>query len=94
MLGLILMRFAAALFMRLLERFPALDASADPLVLLIGFKFLIDYAANAAHPNRVDFQDPGGGRLGLLGPDAAVPGGGICAESAAGAGNAARERAG
>jgi YkoY family integral membrane protein len=59
MLGVILMRFAAAAFSRLLARFPRLRTSAYGLVLLIGVKLMIDWACNdAGHPHRVDFQDP------------------------------------
>lgn len=59
MLGVVLMRFAAAIFSRLLERFPDFRRSAYLLVLLIGLKLLADWAGNsAAHPHRIDFQDP------------------------------------
>ena len=59
MLGVILMRFAAALFIRLLNRFPRLNLSAYLLVLLIGAKLIIDWLANSpASPNRIDFQNP------------------------------------
>jgi len=57
MLGVILMRFAAALFIFLLERLPRLNRSAYLLVALIGLKLMVDWGANsAAHPRRVDFQ--------------------------------------
>jgi len=59
MLGIILMRFAAAGFSRLLERFPRLHRSAYLLVLLIGVKLFIDWAVNnPEHPNRIDFSNP------------------------------------
>jgi len=59
MLGVILMRFAAALLARLLERFPGLHRSAYLLVLLIGIKLMADWALNSqAHPHRIDFQNP------------------------------------
>jgi YkoY family integral membrane protein len=59
-LGVILMRFAAALFIRLLERFPRFETSAYLLVVVIGFKLLIDWGLNTQeHPHRVDFHDPG-----------------------------------
>ena len=59
MLGVILMRFAAFLITRLLERFKNLSFSAYLLVLLIGIKLVIDWAMNGPeHPDRVDFQNP------------------------------------
>lgn len=59
MLGIVLMRFAAAGFSRLLQRFPRLHRSAYLLVLLIGLKLLIDWGANdPQHPHRIDFGDP------------------------------------
>lgn len=59
-LGLILMRFAAVIFIKLLERFPNFETSAYLLVLVIGAKLLVDWAANsAAEPHRVDFHDVG-----------------------------------
>jgi len=59
MLGIVLMRFAAAAIAKILGRFPRLHRSAYLLVLLIGIKLLIDFAANnPSHPHRVDFQDP------------------------------------
>jgi predicted tellurium resistance membrane protein TerC len=58
MLGVILMRFAAVLFIKLLERFPRFETSAYLLVIVIGMKLVVDWAANsAAHPHRVDFHD-------------------------------------
>jgi YkoY family integral membrane protein len=59
MLGIVLMRFAAAGFAKMIERFPRLHRSAYWLVLLIGLKLLIDWGFNGhAHPHRIDFQDP------------------------------------
>jgi YkoY family integral membrane protein len=59
MLGIILMRFAAAGMSRIMEKFPRLHRSAYLLVLLIGAKLLVDWAINdPGHPHRVDFQDP------------------------------------
>jgi YkoY family integral membrane protein len=53
MLGVILMRFAAVLFIRLLERFPRFETSAYLLVILIGFKLIADWHFNPDpdHPN-------------------------------------------
>lgn len=50
MLGVILMRFAAAIFIRLLERFPRFEASAYLLVLVIGIKLLADWHFNVRPP--------------------------------------------
>lgn len=59
MLGVILMRIAAAMFIKLLERFPRFETSAYLLVMTIGFKLLADWALNSPqHPERADFQDP------------------------------------
>jgi YkoY family integral membrane protein len=61
LLGVILMRFAAVLFIRLLERFPRFEMSAYLLVAVIGLKLTADWAANTPeHPHRLDFHDPGG----------------------------------
>jgi YkoY family integral membrane protein len=58
-LGLILMRFAAVLFIKLLERFPRFESAAYLLVCLIGLKLLVDWIANTPeHPHRVDFHSP------------------------------------
>jgi YkoY family integral membrane protein len=60
MLGVILMRVAAALFIKLLERFPRFETSAYLLVVVIGAKLVIDWWFNTAeHPHRVDFHDVG-----------------------------------
>lgn len=53
MIGVILMRFAAALFIKLLNLFPRFETSAYLLVLLIGLKLLIE----ATHLSGVDFHD-------------------------------------
>jgi YkoY family integral membrane protein len=59
-LGVILMRFAATVFIRLLERYPRFETAAYLLVLVIGIKLLVDWGANTSdHPHRVDFHDPG-----------------------------------
>ena len=46
-LGVILMRFAAAIFIRLLERFPRFELSAYLLVIVIGSKLLFDWGLNS-----------------------------------------------
>lgn len=60
MLGVVLMRFAAVIFIKLLEKFPRFETSAYLLVIVIGMKLVVDWAANsAAHPHRVNFHDFG-----------------------------------
>jgi YkoY family integral membrane protein len=56
-LGVVLMRFAAVIFIRLLERFPRFEATAYWLVLLIGAKLLVDWGFNTKDHHRVDFHD-------------------------------------
>ena len=46
-LGMILMRFAAAIFIRLLDRFPRFEIAAYLLVILIGMKLLVDWGFNS-----------------------------------------------
>lgn len=46
MLGVILMRFAAVIFIKLLERFPRFEQAAYLLVIVIGGKLLADYFFN------------------------------------------------
>jgi YkoY family integral membrane protein len=59
-LGVVLMRVAAAMFIRLLERFPRFETSAYLLVLVIGMKLLLDWGLNSPeHPHRVNFHDVG-----------------------------------
>ena len=58
MLGVILMRFAAIIFIKLLERFPRFETAAYLLVAVIGGKLMGDFAFNTAeHPHRLDFHD-------------------------------------
>ena len=40
------MRFAAAMFIKLLDKFPRFETSAYLLVLVIGVKLLLDYFFN------------------------------------------------
>lgn len=57
-LGVVLMRFAAVIFIKLLERFPRFESTAYWLVLLIGGKLLADWGFNTPeHPHRIDFHD-------------------------------------
>jgi YkoY family integral membrane protein len=46
-IGVILMRFAAVVFIRLLEKFPRFELAAYLLVLIIGSKLLADWGANS-----------------------------------------------
>lgn len=46
-IGVVLMRFAAAIFIRLLEKFPRFEMSAYLLVVIIGLKLLVDWTANS-----------------------------------------------
>jgi YkoY family integral membrane protein len=58
-LGVVLMRFAAVMFIKLLERFPRFEVSAYLLVCIIGLKLLADWLANTPeHPHRLDFHSP------------------------------------
>jgi YkoY family integral membrane protein len=61
MLGVILMRFAAALFIKLLDRFPRFEVSAYLLVCVIGLKLVVDWFAHTEYSKSwgdwVDFHD-------------------------------------
>jgi len=46
-LGVILMRFAAAMFIKLLDRFPRFEISAYLLVIVIGLKLVLDWGCNS-----------------------------------------------
>jgi len=46
-LGVVLMRFAAAVFIKLLEKFPRFELSAYLLVIVIGVKLLLDWGLNS-----------------------------------------------
>ncbi len=52
MMGVILMRFAAAIFLRILRRFPNFETTAYLLVLVIGVKLVIE----GMHLPQIDFQ--------------------------------------
>jgi YkoY family integral membrane protein len=47
LIGVILMRFAAAIFIRLLDKFPRFEVSAYLLVIVIGVKLLADWGVNS-----------------------------------------------
>lgn len=56
-IGLVLMRVAAVMFIRLLEKFPRFETSAYLLIVVIGLKLLADWGFNSAeHPHVVDFH--------------------------------------
>lgn len=58
MLGVILMRVAAVVFIKLLERFPRFEVSAYLLVLVIGGKLIADWWFNTEEfPHRLNFHD-------------------------------------
>lgn len=57
-LGVILMRFAAVLFIRLLEKFPRFETAAYLLVCVIGLKLLADWMFNTKDVMRLDFHSP------------------------------------
>lgn len=57
LLGILLMRVAAAMFIRLLEKFPRFELSAYLLVIVIGLKLLADWGFNSeANPHVVNFH--------------------------------------
>jgi YkoY family integral membrane protein len=51
LLGVILMRFAAVIFIKMLDRFPRFGTAAYLLVLVIGGKLLVDWWFNVPNPN-------------------------------------------
>lgn len=53
-LGVVLMRFAATLFIKLLKRFPSFESTAFILVFIIGLKLIVD----AMKFEGVDFHSP------------------------------------
>ena len=53
-LGVVLMRFAAGAFVKILERFPRFETAAYLLVLIIGLKLVLD----GFHLPGVDFHSP------------------------------------
>lgn len=55
MLGVVLMRFAAVVFIKLLDRFPRFEVSAYLLVIVIGLKLSLDWLFNNyLHPRPAD----------------------------------------
>jgi YkoY family integral membrane protein len=58
MLGVVLMRYAARVFILLLEKFPRFETSAYLLVIVIGAKLNLDYLMNRPSKEpRLDFHD-------------------------------------
>jgi YkoY family integral membrane protein len=55
-IGVVLMRYAATLFIKLLDRFPRFETAAYLLVTLIALKLIIDYAAHAAGWQEINFH--------------------------------------
>ncbi len=56
-IGIVLMRVAAVMFIRLLERFPRFEASAYLLIIVIALKLLADWGFNSkTHPHVLDFH--------------------------------------
>ena len=58
MLGIVLMRYAATLFIRLLEMFPRFETAAYLLVAVIGGKLMLDWAVNTHEHHVLDFHSP------------------------------------
>ena len=57
-LGLILMRYAAVLFIKLLEKFPRFETAAYLLVMVIGGKLVLDWKFNTNEVHLLDFHSP------------------------------------
>jgi len=58
LLGMIAMRIAAGLFVRILERFPRFEPTAYLLVFLVGVKLLTEGIQTEFGLSGVDFHDP------------------------------------
>ncbi len=58
MLGVVLMRYAARVFIRLLERFPRFETAAYLLVMVIGGKLVLDWGFNTNELHVLDFHSP------------------------------------
>jgi YkoY family integral membrane protein len=58
MLGVVLMRYAAVVFIKLLERFPRLEMAAYLLVMVIGGKLVLDWQFNSGDKHVLDFHSP------------------------------------
>ena len=61
MIGVLLVRVAASLFIKLLDKFSRFETAAYLLVLVIGVKLTVDWAFNPpGQPVRVNFSSPSG----------------------------------
>jgi YkoY family integral membrane protein len=59
MIGVVLVRAAASMFIKLLDKFPRFETAAYLLVLVIGVKLVADWAFNEPHqPARLNFSSP------------------------------------
>ena len=58
MLGVMLMRYAAVVFIEMLERFPRFEAAAYLLVMVIGGKLVLDWKFNTSEQHVLDFHSP------------------------------------
>jgi len=57
-IGIVMMRIAAVLVIRMLDRFPRFESAAYFLIIVISLKLLTDWAFNSpAHPHVIDFHD-------------------------------------
>lgn len=59
-IGLIAMRFAAGIFVQLLDKFPRFEPTAYILVLLVGLKLLTEGFAHEFQIQGINFHDPQG----------------------------------
>ena len=57
LIGVVLMRFAAAGFAKLIGRFPRFELAAHLMVAAVGLKLLVDYGSELAH-REIDFNHP------------------------------------
>ena len=57
LIGVVAMRFAAVIFIRMLERFPRFELSAYLMVLVIGLKLILEWAFNGRR-EVLNFQSP------------------------------------
>ena len=59
LIGVVLVRFAAKAFIKLLDKFPRFETSAYLLVLVVGLKLMIDAVFNEpGKPHQIDFSSP------------------------------------
>lgn len=58
MIGVVVMRFAAVLFIKLLEKFPRFETAAYLLVIVIGAKLVSEWAEPKLFSYHLDYHDP------------------------------------